>query len=39
MVPGHESVNIKIAVYTHSDRSSGEGNADTLAAMLAAHDD
>lgn len=36
---GHESINTTIAVYTHLDRSSGEGNADALAAMLAGDDE
>jgi integrase len=31
---GHESIQTTIEVYTHLDRSSGQGNADALAAML-----
>lgn len=32
---GHENINTTISVYTHLDRSSGQGNADAIAAMLA----
>ena len=35
---GRESINTTISVYTHLDRSSGQGNADAIAAMLADDD-
>ncbi|MCV7424396.1 site-specific integrase [Mycobacterium yunnanensis] len=36
---GHESILTTVGVYGHLDRSSGQGNADAIAAMLADDDD
>jgi integrase len=32
---GHESITTTVGVYRHLDRSSGQGNADAIGAMLA----